>query len=87
MKIKKEFVLRTIDGINIVVAVGKEASAHNSIITLNDTGAFLWRALESGCEKSALTEKLCGEYDVSSDIASADVDGFVAKLADAGILE
>ncbi len=87
MKIKKEFVLRTIDGINIVVAVGKEASAHNSIITLNDTGAFLWRLLETGCERNTLAEKLCDEYDISADIAAKDTDEFLTKLEAAGILE
>ena len=42
MQIKPSFAMRKIAGSNIVVPVGAAASDFNGMITLNDTGAFLW---------------------------------------------
>ena len=42
MQIKPGFAMRKIAGSNIVVPVGAASSDFNGMITLNDTGAFLW---------------------------------------------
>ena len=44
MKIKEGFVLRQVAGQNIVLSTGNELDM-NMMITLNDTGAFLWEHL------------------------------------------
>jgi hypothetical protein len=41
----------------------------NGMITLNDTGAFLWKKLEKGAEKEALAAALLDEYEVSPEKA------------------
>ena len=64
MKIKEGFVLRTIAGSNIVVPVGAASIDFNGMITLNDSGAFLWKELEQDCDIDDLTAALLREYDV-----------------------
>ena len=88
MKIKEGFVLRKVSEAYVVIAVGEAAMNFNGMITLNETGAFLWEKLAQGCEdKKELVDTILSEYDVAEKLASKDVDVFVAKLETAGVLE
>ena len=87
MKVKDGFVLRTIAGSNIVVPVGAATAQFNGMITLNDSGAFLWRELEKGADVDSLTEALLREYDVDEATARTCTADFIAKLEEAGCLE
>ena len=71
----------------VVVPVGKMSLDFNGIITLNETGAFLFELLQKGCEREDLIAKLLDEYEVSAEKASADVDKFIEKVKDADVLE
>ena len=86
MKIKEGFILREIAGSFIVVAVGDAVKTFNGVINLNQTGALLWKTLANGGDKDALVKALLGEYDVEEEIASKDVDAFIAKLEKANLL-
>lgn len=79
MKLKDGFVLRQIAGENVVVPSGSEMNL-NMMITLNDTGAFLWERLDKGAQKSELVAALLAEYDVDEATAKDAVDSFVADL-------
>ena len=48
MKTKAGFMLRSVGGRHVVVAVGKASEEFNGLITLNDSGAFLWEELSKG---------------------------------------
>lgn len=87
MKIKDGFILREVAGNFIVVAVGSAVKDFNGIINLNETGAFLWRMLEKGCDEQSLKKALLDEYDVEDAVAEADVKAFIAKLTEAGLLK
>ncbi len=88
LKIKEGFMLRSVSEAYVVVAVGEAAKTFNGMITLNETGAFLWEKLAAGCEnKAALVEMLLAEYDVDRALAEKDVDAFVDRIADADLLE
>ena len=86
MKIKDGFVLREVAG-DIVVIPSGDTLDLNMMITLNDTGRFLWELLEKGAEKEDLVQALTQEYDVSADNAKTHVDVFVAKLNENGLLD
>ena len=86
MKLKEEFVLRQVADTWVVLPVGNTSVSFNSMLTLNETGAVLWRALEQGGDRQALAAALTAEYDVSTEEALADVDAFVQKLAQVGCL-
>lgn len=79
MKIKDGYILRTIAGDNVVLPSGDELDL-SIMITLNDTGRFLWERLEKGAEADELVAALLAEYDVDEATARAGVDAFVAKL-------
>ena len=87
MKMKDGFLLRNVSDAYVVVAVGEAAKDFNVMITLNETGAFLWEALTEGCaDKKALVDKLLAEYDVDTALAEKDVDAFIQKLEEQGLL-
>lgn len=87
MKIKDGFILREVAGNYIVVAVGSAVKQFNGVITLNETGAFLWKKLEGGCEEKDLLSALLDEYEVESAVAEADVKAFLEKLNGANLLK
>ena len=87
MKIKDGFILREVAGNYIVVAVGEAVKNFNGVINLNETGAFLWKILDKGGDEESLTAALLGEYDVSEEIARADVKAFISKLTEAGLVK
>ena len=86
MKIANGFLLKTVAGKNIVVSVGAEVN-FNGMLTLNDTGVYLWNLLQSDTTKEEILNKMLEEYDVSEEIASKDIDAFIEKLRQANILE
>ena len=88
MKIKSGFLLRTIAGCKIVVAVGRRTVEFNGIINLNDTGAFLWERLEKGATEDELVSAILETYsDVDEPTARESVRSFVKTLRDGGCLD
>jgi hypothetical protein len=87
MKIKEGFAKRNIAGAEIVVPVGKTAMQFNGMITLNETGAFIWDCLKEDCSEEKIVEKMLAEYDVSAEKAAADVAKFTAMLKENGLIE
>lgn len=86
MKIKEGFVLREVAG-DIVVIPSGDTLDLNMMITLNETGRFLWELLEKGAEKEELVQALTQEYEVAAEDANAHIDAFVAKLNENGLLD
>ena len=87
MKIKDGFILREIAGNFIVIAIGNTVKDFNGVITLNETGAFLWKQLEKGATKEQLLEALLNEYEVTQEIALQHIDKFIEKLTNAQLLK
>lgn len=85
MKLKQGFILRTVAGETVVLPSGDELDL-NMMITLNDTGKFLWQKLEVGAEVDELVADLLKEYDVDEATARAGVERFIAKLNENGFL-
>lgn len=86
MKTVDGFILKTIAGTNVVVPIGEATVSFKSMITLNDSGAFLWKLLEKGCTEDELVESLKGEYTVDDKTARADVREFVETMSKADLL-
>lgn len=87
MKINENFVLRQVVDTYVVLPIGKATVDFNGMVTLNETGAFLWGQLEQGATRESLADALTGEYDVSRDEALADIDAFLASLESVGCIE
>ncbi len=87
MKIKEGFVLREVAGNMVVVAVGEASRSFNGLITLNETGAFLWQILSKGATEDELVAAVLDEYAVTDRMAKNDVKTFIEKCETAGLLE
>lgn len=86
MKIKDDFYMKEVAGVNVVVATGETAQNMNAMINLNESGAFLWKQLENDITREELIQKLTEEYDVDCEKAGASVDKFISKLKEIGCL-
>lgn len=86
MKIKDGFLLRQVAGQAVVLPVGGDLDL-NMMITLNDTGAFLWEKLTEETDEAALVAALLAEYDVDEATAHRAVSAFVEKLNGHGFLD
>ena len=87
MKIKKNFALRTIAGMQVVFPLSEETLNFNGMLTLNESGVMLWKMLEEGCTHDDMVNALIEKYDVSAEEARADVNEFVAKIEELGYTE
>ena len=87
MKLNENFVLRQVADTWVVLPLAAESLDFNGMLTLNETGALLWKALEQGGDREALTDALTAEYAVDRATALSDVDEFLEKLAKTGCLE
>ncbi len=88
MKLKSGFILRKCGEADIVVPVGANVEQYKNImVTVSGSGKILWNLLEKGCERNDLINALLSRYDVERDIVERDVDIFVKKLTQAGILD
>lgn len=88
MKTKKGFNLRQVCGENVIVAEGAENIDFSSIISMNESSAYLWNNIQGKeFDTNNLVELLTQEYDVDADTAAKDVEALVAQWLKAGIIE
>lgn len=74
MKTKKGFVLRSLGREFILVAEGLEAADANRLISMNESAAFLWKAVEDKeFDAETLIDLLIEEYGITREVAEKDV--------------
>lgn len=83
----EEFLLRRAAGLTVIVPVGRAAENFPGMISVNETGAFLWQLLECEQTEESLAAALTEEYQVTQETALGDVRSFVEKLERAGALK
>ena len=86
MKIAEGFLLKSIAGANVVVPTGSNTVSFGNVITLNETGVFLFELLEKDTTEENLVASMLKEFDIDEATAKADVADFVGKLKEAGLL-
>lgn len=88
MKAKKGFELRQVCGENIIVAEGADNIDFSSIISMNESSAYLWKNIQGkDFENEDLVKLLTAEYDVDEAVAIKDVAALVEQWRKAGIIE
>ena len=85
MKIKPEYKLRKVGGMNVVVSTA--GMDFQGIVTVNDTAEFIWKMLETGTDRSTATAALAKECNKQESEISGDVGEFFDTLERAGIIE
>ena len=83
MKIKDGFLMQDVAGSTVILPMVGDL---DRMITLNDTGKFLWEHLEKETTAQALADALLQEYDVDPATAVLAVEQFVARLKEHGFL-
>ncbi len=87
MKVNHEFLLKEIAGSFVVIPVSSVLVNFDGMITLNETGVFLWRLLEEGSTFEDLLSALKAEYEVDEETAREDLTAFLDQLRTIRALE
>lgn len=87
MKIKQGFVMRDVAGQAVAIATGEASKSFHGMVKLNDTGAVIWNGIEKGLDEAEIAEQLVASYDVEVGQALRDVESFIARMRDAGLVE
>ena len=87
MKLNENYILKTVAGIPVVVPVGEAVNNIRGMITLNGPAEVIWKCLEKGNNIEEILQQLKSKYDAPEEILKEDLDAFVNKLKDLGIVE
>lgn len=87
MKIKDGFELREVCGEYVILSSGMENIDFSKIISLNESAAFLWKAVQGkDFDEDLMIEALLGEYDVDRDTAANDVRQVIVSWKEIGLI-
>ncbi len=87
MKIRTGYMLRHLMDIYVIVGIGSAVYKPYEVMSLNESGAFLWHILENGAERQTLVVALLDEYELDPQTAERDTDAFLAQLREKDLLE
>lgn len=87
MKIKEGFLLRNVAGNNVVVPVGQATLDFNGMMSLNDTGAFIFKKMIEGISREELIQAVMDEYGIDEQLATTDVNNFIKKVEGEDLFE
>ena len=87
MKLKTKYILRTVADKTVAIAIEQAGEATDGVITLNETGAFIFSLINEGADFDTVTEKFFEEYDVTKEDALKAVENFVEYLKNSDLLE
>ena len=80
MKHNPEFVLYTVAGKQVLSPTGRLAADLNGMITLNDMGVFVWKALDEETTFEQILSKIMSKYEVDRETAEKDLNKFLDTL-------
>ena len=85
MKLKDGFVTHDMGGEQIMVSTG--STAFSGLVRSNGTAAFIVDCLKEETTKEAIVQAMLNKYEVTEDVAAADVDKILDKLRSVGALD
>lgn len=87
MKLRGEFIVRTLQEDIVAIPVGQTALEINGMILLNDVSRVIWDCLASDCTLPQLVNAVTDAFEVSAEEAEADILEYLSKLRSCGLLE
>ena len=87
MKRIKEYIKRNIAGEIVLVPAGQTAEDFNGMITLTESGDFIWEHLEEARDFNHLMELILEEYDIDKETVAQDASAFLMQLLQAGMIQ
>ena len=87
LKINESYMIMNVMDTSVVI--GKDANAYMpyTLMTLNETGVFLWKQLEAGTDEETLVKSLEETYSLTHEKAQEDVTRFLQQLREKELLK
>ena len=70
----------------LLVPISGDIASMDEIYTLNDTGAFIWQALDGTSSLAKIKEQLAKSFDAESSVVETDLLEIIGELAEAGLV-
>lgn len=86
MKLKNRFIIRKIAGRDIVLPCGDDMDL-NQMISLNESGMFIWEHLQNDTTEEIIANALSEHYQIAKEDALLHVSAFIEKLRSYRYLE
>lgn len=86
-QLNKDFVLRKVCGLNVVMPTGLKVKDFGGALNLNDTAAMIFEQLQDGKTVEETAAALVAEYDVTPEKALADVRKTIELLREAVVVD
>lgn len=87
MKLNGKYKLRKVNDSYVVIKLGGGQLNLSKLITINETGAFIFNKLVEEISMEDLIKALTEEYDIDEAGAKSAADVYLKKLVDLGIAE
>lgn len=88
MKLNGKYKLRKVSGTYVIVKLGGgEVLNFSKLITINETGAFIFNKLADEISMDELVAAMLDEYEIDEAGAREAAEAFVSKLVELGIAE
>ncbi len=84
MRVKDGLIVNKVMGDYVVMASNPDI--FKGMLKINETGYFIFKAMEEDIDFDDIVEKLTDEYDVSKDKAEEDVKSIISCLDGAGLI-
>ena len=85
-QLNKDFVLRRVFGVNVILPTGAKVKDFGGALNLNDTAALIYEQLQAGKTVEETAAALVAKYDVTLETALADVQETIETLREAGVV-
>jgi len=70
----------------LLVPISGDIASMDEIYTLNDTGTFIWQALDGTSSLAKIKEQLAKSFDAESSVVETDLLEIIGELAEAGLV-
>lgn len=88
MKVRKELVIKEIDGEIVAIPTGKLVKKVKSTIYLTESGRFIVETLQKeNLDTNQIAERLVDRYKIDMNTAKTDTERFVEKLKENNIIK
>lgn len=87
MRRNENFILRRVGDMTVLMPVGPAARQFPGMVSVNETGAFLWELLAREQTLPALGQALAEAYDTTPAAGEADAAAFLERLRPTGAVD
>ena len=87
MKLIEGFCIRKILDETVIIPTGKAAHCLSGLISVNETGEFIFELLQTEQTMESLVAEMLEEFEVEKEKAEEEVEAFVKVLIENGMLE